>query len=295
MAKLFYTIVVLTTLLSMCSGSAIPMWEFFGRNEKMSYLYSMFAKEVSKYCKSNADTVVPKCKHDLLSYGVAKLEQMNESHLDAMDPYQRSANDIIWDSIMDGHPMMQGKKEQTTKAPIRQPTGLFERNPLFDGMDDDDDVVAVEQKKPKNDEKMINNKPNDKVEYSMDMDMSYGQGYEDPGNHLPFATNINYQYDLPAVNAPSNYLIGPMIVRVKPDGTPVDEDKTKPLPIDDDREAMTIGTGYFPSKLSSKLPSTHLEAPAAPNAQISSARIQPDTSVYTNYRTIARRTPKTQH
>lgn len=54
----------------------------------------MFAKEVSKYCKSNTETVVPKCKHDLLSYGVAKLEQMNESHLDAMDPYQRSANDI---------------------------------------------------------------------------------------------------------------------------------------------------------------------------------------------------------
>lgn len=54
----------------------------------------MFAKEVSKYCKSNGDPSITKCKHDLLTFGVAKLEKMNESHLDAMDPYQRSANDI---------------------------------------------------------------------------------------------------------------------------------------------------------------------------------------------------------
>lgn len=54
----------------------------------------MFAKEVSKYCKINADTTVTKCKHDLLAFGVGKLENMNDSHLDAMDPYQRSANDI---------------------------------------------------------------------------------------------------------------------------------------------------------------------------------------------------------
>lgn len=61
---------------------------------QMSHLYSMFAKEVSKYCKSNSEPSITKCKHDLLTFGVAKLEKMNESHLDAMDPYQRSANDI---------------------------------------------------------------------------------------------------------------------------------------------------------------------------------------------------------
>lgn len=285
MAKLIYSLAVLTSLLSICSGSAIPMWEFLGRTEKMSHLYSMFAKEVSKYCKSNGEPSITKCKHDLLTFGVAKLEKMNESHLDAMDPYQRSANDIIWDSIMDGHPMMQEKKQPTTKAPIRQPTGLFERNPLFDGMDDDD-VTS---------EKQQQTKPSaNKGDFGMDMDMSYGNGYEEPANHLPFATNIDYQFDLPAVNAPSNYLIGPMIVRVRPDGTPVDEDKARPLPIDDDREAMTIGNGYFPS---SKLPSTRLEAPAAPApvAQASRARIMPELSAYTNYRPIARRNSKNAH
>lgn len=190
---------------------------------------------------------------------------------------------------MDGHPMMQAKKQPTTKAPIRQPTGLFERNPLFDGMDDESESVN---------ESNVNRKPADKddIGMDMDMDMSDGNGYEEMGNHLPFATNIDYQFDLPAVNAPSNYLIGPMVVRVRPDGSPVDEDKTRPLPIDDDREAMSIGSGYFPS---SKQPSTRLEAPAAPApaplAHASPARLMPDSSVYTNYRTITRRNPKNLH
>lgn len=188
--------------------------------------------------------------------------------------------------------MMQEKKQQTTKAPIRQPTGLFERNPLFDGMDDDDSASEKQQQKQ---QKQQQYKPSgEKGDFGMDMDMSYGNGYEEPANHLPFATNIDYQFDLPAVNAPSNYLIGPMIVRVRPDGSPVDEDKTRPLPIDDDREAMTIGTGYFPS---SKLPSTRLEAPAAPApvAQASRARIMPDLSAYTIYRPVARRNSKNAH
>lgn len=60
----------------------------------MSHLYSMFAKQVSSYCKTNIDTPVAKCKRDLLVYGVDKLERMTDLHLDAMDPYQRGANDI---------------------------------------------------------------------------------------------------------------------------------------------------------------------------------------------------------
>ncbi len=54
----------------------------------------MFAKQVSSHCKANVDTPVAKCKHDLLVYGVDKLERMTDLHLDAMDPYQRGANDI---------------------------------------------------------------------------------------------------------------------------------------------------------------------------------------------------------
>lgn len=145
---------------------------------------------------------------------------------------------------MDGHPMMQSKKQQTTKTPIRQPTGLFERNPLFDGMDDDSEKIKKDDRSS-----------GDNIDFGMDPDAAYNHGNHD--NHLPFATNIEYQYDLPAVNSPAtNYLIGPMVVRVRPDGSPVDEDRTKPLPIDDDR--MTVNTRYF---LSAKQPSTHLETP----------------------------------
>lgn len=86
---------------------------------------------------------------------------------------------------MDGHPMMQAKLQSTTKTPIRQPTGLFERNPLFDGIDDDEKPQGTE------------NKPVT-VDYSSSMDQSYGgNSYNDKTNQLPFATNIDYHYELP--------------------------------------------------------------------------------------------------
>lgn len=109
--------------------------------------------------------------------------------------------------------MMEAKKQPTTKAPIRQPIGIFERNPLFDGMDD---TNAEQDRRPST------------HDYSMDMDAMYDgassggnseSAYEEPSNQLPFATNVDFQYDLPAVNSPANnYLVGPMVVRVRPDG-----------------------------------------------------------------------------
>lgn len=60
----------------------------------MSHLYSMFAKQVSSYCKGSQDMPTNMCKRNLLMYGINKLQDMNESHLDSMDPYQRGAHDI---------------------------------------------------------------------------------------------------------------------------------------------------------------------------------------------------------
>jgi hypothetical protein len=54
----------------------------------------MFAKQVQTYCKTSADNGIAKCKMELLTHGLRKLQEMNESHLDTMDPYQRGANDI---------------------------------------------------------------------------------------------------------------------------------------------------------------------------------------------------------
>lgn len=36
MANIIYTMSVLIAVIGMCSGSAIPMWEFLSRDEKVS-------------------------------------------------------------------------------------------------------------------------------------------------------------------------------------------------------------------------------------------------------------------
>lgn len=177
---------------------------------------------------------------------------------------------------MEGHPMMQSKKPQpviSEQAPVLLMSGPFERNPLFD---------SVDEIKIKNDDRTTTTS-----NYAMDMEFYNDNRYDEPSNNqFPLATNVQYQYDVPAVNEPStNYLTGPMVIRVRPDGTPVDEDRSRPLPRDDDIEAMTMGSGYFPSM---RPLSQNLQPPAMPKV---SKSFVPDTSRYTNYRTISRRQP----
>lgn len=93
-----------------------------------------------------------------------------------------------------------------------------------------------------------------------DKEASYANNMEDQSyndkqnNYLSNeATNVNYNYAL--INKPNdlyqqqpleqstNYLTGPMVVRVKMDGTPVDE--KRPLPKDDDE--MQIGRERLPT------------------------------------------------
>lgn len=188
---------------------------------------------------------------------------------------------LVWDSMMDGHPSGTPKKDSTTKLPILLPAnGQYMRNPLFDGPSDDvDDVTNVNTNN-----KNTNHENNDnfvghnsdiggeKDSYDpMDMDYSYGPNnglnnglngvYAEPQNHLPqeASTNIHLQYLYPSLRPSyagyqplsyeqnTNYLSGPMVFRVRPDGTPVEEDRTKPLPTDDDRVEMTIGKEKLPT------------------------------------------------
>lgn len=61
----------------------------------MSHLYSMFAKQVQTFCKTTTSELSKaQCKRDLLMYGLGKLNDMNEQHLDTMDPYQRGAHSL---------------------------------------------------------------------------------------------------------------------------------------------------------------------------------------------------------
>lgn len=246
--------VMVSTVLSLCSGSAIPMWEYLSRGEKMSHLYSMFAKQVSSYCKGSQDMPTNMCKRNLLMYGINKLQDMNESHLDSMDPYQRGAHDIIWDAMMDGHTKNGKKKiQQTTEAPAQIVSGAqYEHNPLFD-----DPAPAQQQQQPSRKQDSVD-------KYGMDYDYSNAASaqdlqYADPQNYLPLQNGGRYQYAVPAVAAPAhfdslapyeqntNYLTGPMVVRLRPDGTAVDEAPHKVLPKDDDIKEMTIGKEKMPT------------------------------------------------
>lgn len=66
-----------------------------------------------------------------------------------------------------------------------------------------------------------------KHEYAMDMDIAYGQ---------PSMAH-NPEIDVFDTSAQKTYLTGPSVVRVKPDGSPVEEDQHKPAARDDDLEA----------------------------------------------------------
>lgn len=54
----------------------------------------MFAKQVKDYCKDKHNANTSQCKRNMMVYGMEKLNEMEESHLDKMDPYQRDANAI---------------------------------------------------------------------------------------------------------------------------------------------------------------------------------------------------------
>jgi hypothetical protein len=144
--------------------------------------------------------------------------------------------------MMEGHPMMENRQKPAQSTPAIMQSEQYPRNPLFDGPEP-----------AKN-----HGTPTQTSQYDpyADMEMSYAE----PDNHLPQEqpTNIAFVYVNPS-NAldyakvqhqqqqQQSYLSGPMEVRVRLDGTPVDEDKNKPLPKDDDRYEMTIGAAQLPT------------------------------------------------
>ncbi|XP_029176718.1 rhythmically expressed gene 5 protein [Nylanderia fulva] len=79
------------------TGSAIPMWEFLSRDEKMSHLYGLFSKQVAQFC---ADSSRPDCNKNLLVSGIRSLASMNDNVLDQLDPYQRGAQEMIWRAMV---------------------------------------------------------------------------------------------------------------------------------------------------------------------------------------------------
>ncbi|KAF6202086.1 hypothetical protein GE061_004483 [Apolygus lucorum] len=169
-------VVVLASTLALVSSSAIPMWEFLSRGEKMSHLFNMFVKQVSEHCDTSD---MPDCQKVLLVYGLTNLAKMEDDSLDKMDPYQRGANDIIWESMMHGS----------------------------------------YKKKEKNDEH--------RDYYADAMEPSTSEG-----NHL--GSQEEASTNVEKFSTSNRYIVGPMVVRVLPDGSPVPRDD--PLPKDEDAE-----------------------------------------------------------
>lgn len=173
---------------------------------------------------------------------------------------------------MKGHPVYTNDKESTTTMPIRE--NPHQRNPLFD-----------DSAPSKKSESHSQSSASGIDSYYSDFTAVTRQELEDPlVNQLPEATNIQLQYFYPGDNR-YNDLAGPMVVRVKLDGSPVEEDKTKPLPKDDDREIMTMGREKVPTveQLDKMYPRTNgFIAVLAPPT------LRPFTRIYGSYRTNER-------
>jgi len=225
-------VIALLTLMALCvntcNSSAIPMWEYLTRDEKMSHLYSMFAKQVQTYCKSKTSGDSAQCKKNMMLYGVSKLNEMEESHLDQMDPYQRNANIILWDSMMDGHVDAKDERQQYLQREQYQ-----QQNPLFRA-----EVTTGNEET-----------------YELGSTDQYDDDEHNNYLHQGDATNYNYAY----INKPNdldnqeyleqntNYLMGSMVSYMMPDGSPVKDNNFNIIPQDDDREDMTTGSRRMPT------------------------------------------------
>ncbi|KAH8389750.1 hypothetical protein KR200_001038 [Drosophila serrata] len=223
--------------MQMSSSSAIPIWEFLTRNEKMSHLYSTFAQLVSVHCKSTVGGGLPvnQCKHNLLGYGSTKLQTLSDAQLEALDPYQRDANELIWSSIMRDHPS--GASLVTTRQPIQQqPLPTPPASSL---------IILTRQQLPQsqsNSNPLFDNSGEQKHQYAMDMDMAYGYPSRQPAASseiLPMASAFTGE-------PPKTFLTGPHVVRVRPDGSPVEEDSRRPLPRDEDLPLFRLGLAAAP-------------------------------------------------
>nr|XP_016930591.1 rhythmically expressed gene 5 protein [Drosophila suzukii] len=212
------------------SSSAIPIWEFLTRNEKMSHLYSTFAQLVSVHCKSTAAVgglPVNQCKHNLLGYGSAKLQTLSDAQLEALDPYQREANELIWSSLAPS-----GASLVTTRQPLQQPLPTPPASSL---------IILTRQQLPhaiansNSGSNPIFESGEQKHKYAMDMDMAYGYpSMQQSSSELPVAAALTGE-------PPKSFLTGPLVIRVRPDGSPVEEDKRLPLPRDEDLPLFRLG------------------------------------------------------
>ncbi|XP_072382620.1 rhythmically expressed gene 5 protein [Diabrotica undecimpunctata] len=237
-------------------GSAIPMWEYLSKQEKTSFLYSMFATQVENICESSS---IQNCNRELLKYGLNKLKNLPEEYLDSMDPYQRGGSTIVWDTMMAGHPLANAiprPRSTTTAKPNSyedEPFSDFDFGSQGSASAKIDNVVVVAAPKdilnqyrvqpsgyhPQNIVSYLNSIGSDKKGPYRRFQEQYQTSTTSTTTERALVDPMDEgMYD----DAP---LTGPMVVRVYPDGTPVKENL--PLPQDDDLRQYQMSQVKIPN------------------------------------------------
>ncbi|KAF5292660.1 hypothetical protein FQR65_LT11212 [Abscondita terminalis] len=237
-ARVSFIVVGVAWLSASATSSAIPMWELLSKEEKLSYLYSMFAYQVEEFCEfsETAD-----CNRDLLKYGLGKLKSLKEEELDSMDPYQRGADGIIWNTIMEGRV----KHAKTTTTTTTAKPNSYEDD-LSIGVDDLGSQGLASAK--------IEN-----VLYRLPPPKEFV--------YVPVKSQYFIKTGTPEyVRAP---LSGPVVVRVHPDGTPIDAR----FPQDDDLKHYEMSRAKLPTALSGDVPKNVLEDKIAAHQQKSNGSV----------------------
>ncbi|KAF7994765.1 hypothetical protein HCN44_004237 [Aphidius gifuensis] len=189
MKKELRSILMMTIMVSILSiiyvdGSAIPMWEFLSRDEKISHLYRIFSKQVTTFCH---DSSKPDCNKNLIISGLQQLANIDENMLDQLDPYQRDANEMIWRALVGNDKFANRVSHDSDSYYTTDADPLATSGSDYNGLGEE----------------------------------------SAPGN----------DYIRPSSND-GPYLVGPMVIRVYPDGRPVPEDHQHSLPKDEDLDDL---------------------------------------------------------
>ncbi|XP_026473849.1 rhythmically expressed gene 5 protein isoform X2 [Ctenocephalides felis] len=201
----------------------------------MSHLYAIFTKQVDEYC-INLDSL---CRKNMLSHGLNVLHSLNDDILDDLDPYQRGASELIWAK------MVYGENQETDRDRSTQPPSIaiiaansYGPNPLF--KDVDVDYSAVKTGFEDVFGNSLNNNNQGRRDQIDDMEESSSALEESFAVHSGFNSA---SLDRNFLKSP----IGPMVVRVRPDGSPVPEDLNRTLPVDEDKEEFRMTRQRLPT------------------------------------------------
>ncbi|KAJ8968017.1 hypothetical protein NQ314_002521 [Rhamnusium bicolor] len=217
-------------LLGQLNSSAIPMWEFLSKQEKMSFLYSLFANQVDSFCESST---LKNCNRQLLKYGLNTLKGMPEEVLDGMDPYQRGANNIIWESLMEGHSLAYTTPKPSGSTTTPKPNSYDDDEFFGDEYYGDfgsqtaasakiDNVYRIPP--PKGFIVQLESGSSQYATYPHNV-AAFLNAFDGPVIDKGAYNRFQAQY-YPTSTTEKVYdapLTGPVVVKVYPDGTPVDE------------------------------------------------------------------------